>query len=86
MFCYKANKFRELWGKYAGWAQTVMFVDDLREFKQLQKSKSDLKIEEAKKEPLENDQTSTSSNSNKRSAADQRSTTESSQRKKKLKS
>lgn len=79
-FC-KANKFRELWGKYAGWAQTVMFVDDLREFKQLQKSKSDLKLEEAKKEePLENDQITTSSNSNKRSAA------ESSHRKKKLKS
>jgi hypothetical protein len=63
-----------------------MFVDDLREFKQLQKSKSDLKLEEAKKEPLENDQTTTSSNSNKRSGADQQSTAESSRRKKKLKS
>lgn len=27
-----ANKFRELWGKYAGWAQTVMFIDDLKSF------------------------------------------------------
>ena len=80
-FLYKANKFRELWGKYSGWAQTVMFVDDLREFKQLQKSKSDLKLEEAKKEESsENNQTTASSNSNKRSAA------ESSHRKKKLKS
>ena len=86
MYFHKANKFRELWGKYAGWAQTVMFVDDLREFKQLQKSKSDSKLEEVKKEPLENDKTTTSSNSYKRSGADQQSTAESSRRNKKLKS
>lgn len=42
MFIFnKANKFRELWGKYAGWAQTVMFIDDLRDF-QKQKSESSL--------------------------------------------
>lgn len=28
-----ADSFRQLWGKYAGWAQTVMFIDDLVEFK-----------------------------------------------------
>ncbi|RMZ98250.1 N-glycosylase DNA lyase [Brachionus plicatilis] len=28
-----ADSFRQLWGKYAGWAQTVMFIDDLAEFK-----------------------------------------------------
>lgn len=49
---YKADKFREMWGKHAGWAQTVMFVDDLREFK-LQKSKSDLNEASSKIEPIE---------------------------------
>lgn len=27
------DSFRQMWGKYAGWAQTVMFIDDLVEFK-----------------------------------------------------
>lgn len=38
-----------MWGNHAGWAQTVMFVDDLREFK-LQK----LKTEQEKFEPTKN--------------------------------
>lgn len=25
-----ADKFRQLWGDYAGWAQTVLFIDDLK--------------------------------------------------------
>lgn len=32
------NKFRELWGPLAGWTQTIMFIDDLR---QTQKEKSE---------------------------------------------
>ena len=26
------DSFRELWGRYAGWAQTIMFIDDLKAF------------------------------------------------------
>ena len=39
----KGSKFRELWGDYAGWAQTVLFVDDLKEF-----SKDDSTLETKK--------------------------------------
>jgi len=31
-FLFLGDKFRELWGEYAGWAQTVMFIDDLKGF------------------------------------------------------
>jgi hypothetical protein len=34
-----ADKFRELWGEKAGWAQTVMFIDDLKNFEK-EKSES----------------------------------------------
>lgn len=55
-----------MWGKHAGWAQTVMFVDDLREFK-LQKSKSDLneaacKLEEPVEEKKQSEKRSSSQN------------------------
>ncbi len=32
LFVFQGEKFRELWGEYAGWAQTVMFIDDLKGF------------------------------------------------------
>jgi hypothetical protein len=32
-FILKGDKFRDLWGEHAGWAQTIMFIDDLKGFK-----------------------------------------------------
>jgi N-glycosylase/DNA lyase len=40
------DRFRELWGDNAGWASTVLFVDDLKDF-----SKDELEKSETKKKP-----------------------------------
>ena len=37
----KGNKFRDLWGENAGWAQTIMFIDDLKGFQADKKAKAE---------------------------------------------
>lgn len=41
---YIANKFRTLWGPYAGWAHSVLFTADLRAFA-LYKKEEEVKVE-----------------------------------------
>uniref|UniRef100_A0A182VQU7 N-glycosylase/DNA lyase n=1 Tax=Anopheles minimus TaxID=112268 RepID=A0A182VQU7_9DIPT len=42
-----ADKFREIYGEYAGWAQTVLFCSDLRQFRQ----QTDAKMQENSDKP-----------------------------------
>ena len=37
-FPKKGDEFRELWGENAGWAQTIMFIDDLKDFQKQRSS------------------------------------------------
>lgn len=45
-FTFLGEKFRELWGEYAGWAQTVMFIDDLKGFQKEKLETSTLSIKQ----------------------------------------
>jgi len=48
LFVSKGDCFRNLWGKYAGWTQTIMFIDDLKGF---QKAKSDSLLVKSESQP-----------------------------------
>ena len=48
LFVSKGDCFRNLWGKYAGWTQTIMFIDDLKGF---QKEKSDSRLVKSESQP-----------------------------------
>ena len=43
-----ANKFRQLWGKEAGWAHSVLFTADLKAFSERVVAKTEVKEEEVK--------------------------------------
>lgn len=50
-----AERFRQLWGEYAGWAHSVLFTADLRAFKGYQgkeevKEEGEVKMEEKEEE------------------------------------
>ncbi|SPO35453.1 related to 8-oxoguanine DNA-glycosylase [Pseudozyma flocculosa] len=42
-----AQRFRELWGEYAGWAHSVLFTADLRSFATYNAAKKEERVEEA---------------------------------------
>ena len=44
------DHFRELWGKYAGWAHSVLFTADLREFSSKKVEKEETEILQVKEE------------------------------------
>ena len=51
MYDTVGDHFRGLWGKYAGWAHSVLFTADLREFADRTPKKEVIKVKEVKEEP-----------------------------------
>lgn len=51
MYDAVGDHFRDLWGKYAGWAHSVLFTADLREFADRTPKKEVVKVLEVKEEP-----------------------------------
>lgn len=52
MYDSVGDHFRSLWGKYAGWAHSVLFTADLREFADRSPKKEVVKVVEIKEEPM----------------------------------
>jgi N-glycosylase/DNA lyase len=51
MYDSVGDHFRGLWGKYAGWAHSVLFTADLREFADRSPKKKEVKVVQVKEEP-----------------------------------
>lgn len=60
MYDAVGDHFRGMWGKYAGWAHSVLFTADLREFSDRSPRKKESQITKIKEEEVELEQTSPS--------------------------
>lgn len=57
MYDAVGDHFRALWGKYAGWAHSVLFTADLREFSNRGTMKEETEVVKIKEEIVEEDKT-----------------------------
>lgn len=57
MYDAVGDHFRSLWGKYAGWAHSVLFTADLREFSNRGVKKEETQVVKIKEEVTEEDET-----------------------------